>query len=338
MDGPLRGIGVSTGFAAQCKECRQRDAGPDAGEFEYNVEWLAKIVDQGGNASDRCPSCRKEHKRRIRALPVPYVDLDTVGTVADRNDPQGPLGSLGPLPPPHEYRERTFDLSSIAFSLTDEHAVTLLEALRTKRVAVLIAGTGSGKSTFIPYRLLYPPKQDCLRLVERGPIIVTEPRREATARTAQMVARVLCGTPCGPGAPVGYRTGEEREDYWDEANQLLYVTDGSLLNWIKQGRLGNYGAIVIDEAHELNANIELILSLLAANLSRYPHLRVIIVSATIDPGPFVDLFGGPEKVEVLQIEDGVKDFGYGYPLWPGEAIDLDADLLRRKSLSTSRLP
>ena len=324
MDEPVRGVGSSSIYAALCKDCRRR-GDKDPG-FEYTTEWRAKVESTGGTASDRCPRCRKLHSLAIKLLAVPYVDLDTVGRVRDAENPTGPLGGLGPLPPTHTRSERRTDLATFAFGLTDRHATDLLRAFETKQVAVLVAGTGSGKSTFIPYRMMYPPAENLIRLIDRGQIIVTEPRRDATSSTAQMVAQVLCRSTAGPEGPVGYMTGENKQDFHGDTNGLVYITDGILVNWLKQGRLGSLGAIVIDEAHELNSNIEFALGYLAHERHRHPHLRILIASATINPQVFIDKFGGPDQVALMSLTDVEKDFGFGHPLWPLEEIDLDAPL------------
>lgn len=318
MDEPVRGVGISTRYSALCKDCRRKQA--KASPFEYGAEWLESVVARGGTASDRCPNCRKTHKQLIKAVAVPYVDVETVQPVADRENPTGPLGGLGPLPPAHRRRDLTVDLQEFKLGLTDEHVVTLLRELTNKRAAIVVAGTGSGKSTFLPYRLLYPPPGSP-RLVENGTIVVTEPRIEATRQTATTVARLYCKSEPGPGGPIGFQTGEHGREFIGEDNRLVFVTDGTLQNWIVQGRLGEFSAIIIDEAHELNANIEFLVAYLAANLDRFPKLRVIVASATIDPQPFVDLFGGPDNAYVLSVDNQGKDFGYGEPLWPGSNVD-----------------
>ena len=204
MSGPSRGIAYPVTWAALCKNCVREGL---AGEFRYPNEWIVDVTDRGGSRSDRCPRCREKHGRAIRALAAPYVDLAAIGEVADPSWPTGPLGGLGPLPAEHLSRTAQSDLEPYSFGLTDDHIMRLLGALADPgcRVAILDAGTGSGKSTFAPFRLLYPPPGAPLQLAARGPIIITEPRKAAAVDTATFVGTRLARSGVGPGHAVGYR-------------------------------------------------------------------------------------------------------------------------------------
>lgn len=314
-----RGVATTTRWEAQCKDCGRRG---DPADFVYPDAWIEGVVERGGTRSDRCPRCRQRHARDARSMAVPYIDLETVGQVADRENPTGPLGGLGPLPPEHRRDTVKSDLSRFDFGLTDNDVNRLLAGLEKKQVAIVVAGTGSGKSTFLPYRLLVPPDDATLHLADRGPIIVTEPRVFATIDVATFIATELHGAPSvGPGCDIGYRV--KGKPVFDSGCRLLFVTDGSLINWLRDGALDKFGAIVIDEAHERSKNIDVILALLRAELPKHPNLRVIVLSATIDPEFFSDFFGGKKKVLVLDDIKVKKKWGYGKPLWPDDPVQLD---------------
>jgi HrpA-like RNA helicase len=335
---PARGIASTWLWQAGCKDCarEQRDAasgkrgqrarGSQSAEFEYSAEWAARTLERGGSRSDRCSRHRKLHRDMIRSIAVPYVGLQTIGQVADPSNPTGPLGGLGPLPTTHTQTAARVDLQEFEFGLTDAEIVFLLEGLASKRVAVLEAGTGTGKSTFGPFRLANPPAGAPLRITDAGPIVVTEPRVPAASGCAAFVGETLhlghdpreCTAHIGPGFPVGFQTAGNKN--WDDACRLIYVTDGTMINWIRDGRLAHIGAVVVDEAHERSENIDLTLALLRDQLPRHPHLRVIITSATIDPSFFIAYFGGEDKVH-HQVVQPTKQVGYGIPLFPG--LDLD---------------
>lgn len=311
-----RGIAKSVQWGAVCKDC-QKLRKPAI--FAYPDAWIEGVVNRGGSRSDRCPICRKKHARDARSFAAPYVDIDTIGQVADPQSPTGPLGGLGPLPTKHERSEKQSDLGKYDFGLEDADISRLLQGLENKQVAVVVAGTGTGKSTFLPYRLLVPPDDACRRLADRGPIIVTEPRRLAATDTARFVAEKLHRSSVGAGSDIGYRVQDEPA--FDASCRLIYVTDGSLINWLRDGSFRRFGAIMVDEAHERSKNIDIILGLLRESLPRHPHLKLIVASATIDAQFFVDYFGGQDRVYRLDAP-AKKLWGYGDPLWPGGPIDL----------------
>lgn len=118
----------------------------------------------------------------------------------------------------------------------------------------------------------------------------------------------------GPGYPVGYQVRGTKA--WDDSCNLVYATDGSVVNWIANGDLAKIGTLIVDEAHERSENIDLILTLLAAKLPRYPHLRVIVASATIDVEYFHAFFGLSPSVQVATYSiEARKEVGYGIPLF-----------------------
>ena len=314
----IRGTVTVRRWDARCKDCQRRGSEEDG--FRYPDSWATHVVERGGSRSDRCPECRKLHNRDIASMAIPYIDLDVIGRVADPANPTGPLGGLGPLLTEHHLTELVADLAEHDLGLTDDHIRSLLTELEHKQVAVVVAGTGSGKSTFLPYRLLVPPEGARLHLADHGTIVVTEPRVFATKDVAGFVAGGLHRSlPVGAGCEIGYRVKDDPA--FDAGCRLLFVTDGSLINWLGDGSLDRFSTIVIDEAHERSRNIDLILGVLRTELSRRPHLRVIIASATIDADFFVEYFGGPERVAKLPV-DADKRFGYGVPIWPGEEIDV----------------
>src|SRR5262249_6593763 len=77
------------------------------------------------------------------------------------------------------------------------------------------------------------------------------------------------------------------------------MTDGILLKELESDRkLRRYDTLIIDEAHERSLNIDLLLGVLKQLLPQRPDLRLIVTSATIDPGKFAAFFGGAPVIEV----------------------------------------
>jgi len=329
-----RGNSHSVMRRATCKDCLREERAQQLGiaidelpqdfdkEFVYNERAAEVKLERGQTRSDRCKRHRARHRINTQGVAVPYIDLQTIGEAIgarDENGPSGPFGGLGPMPEAHRVAENTqYDLSKANASMTDQDILIMLEKLKRKRVLVAKAGTGTGKSTFMPYRLLDPPEGAPLSLAALGPIIVTEPRVQATTGVAWYVGVKLSGAGgVGPGYPVGFQVSGNKAH--DDSCQLIYVTDGTMINWLREGRLATIGTVIVDEAHERSTNIDFIMGSLKRAVDRYPHLRVIITSATFDAHFYQEYFGGPENVEIHLVE-AEKSVGYGFPLFP----DLDA--------------
>jgi ATP-dependent helicase HrpA len=153
-------------------------------------------------------------------------------------------------------------------------------AIRDHQVVVVCGETGSGKTTQLP--------KICLELGRGidGAIGHTQPRRLAARSVAARIAQEL-STPLGK--VVGYKV---RFDDRSSGDTLVKVmTDGVLLAETQSDRdLTRYDTIIIDEAHERSLNIDFLLGYLKRLLPRRPDLKVIITSATIDPGAFAKHF------------------------------------------------
>lgn len=347
-----RALSISTlaTWGALCKDCRNRKLAegsqPKRGgderrqeEFEYSHEHAMRLVERGQSRTDRCPECRRRHRKEISAFPVAYIDIDAIGEAADPDDdpergPTGPLGGLGPLPKVHTKRIEQVDLRRFELGLTDPDILRLLELMAANQVVILEAGTGTGKSTLAPFRLMNPPEGAVFRPTDSGPIVITEPRVRATRDVAAFVGEAMCfghdPDTChqhiGPGYPVGFQC--EGEKVWDEACSLIYATDGTVINWLVNGDLARFSVIIIDEAHERSGNIDFILTMLAAQLPRYPHLRVVIASATIDQAYFNAFFSEVPTVRVASFRvDAPKTIGYGVPLFAD--LEIDENMLAR---------
>ncbi|MDQ3988800.1 MAG: DEAD/DEAH box helicase, partial [Actinomycetota bacterium] len=162
-------------------------------------------------------------------------------------------------------------------------------AIRNSQVVIVAGETGSGKTTQLP--------KICLELGRgvRGQIGHTQPRRLAARTVAERISAEL-GTPLG--STVGWKV--RFTDQVGEDTLVKVMTDGILLAEIQHDRLlRQYDTLIIDEAHERSLNVDFLLGYLKQLLPRRPDLKVIITSATIDPGRFAAHFGtdvGPAPV------------------------------------------
>ncbi|MFM9452403.1 helicase-related protein [Streptomyces europaeiscabiei] len=285
---------MTTVWTVACKDC--------GNPVPYSEDARTEALQRGHSPPERCAACRLKHRRDTSRLGAAYLDLEPGRSVPPAGLKAGRLGRLSHPERPHtDQRIEPSPIGKDEFGIKDEHIRTLLEGLGTHQVAIVQAGTGSGKSTFLPWRLLVPPDpfpRD--HLTRHGKIVVTQPRIDASTGIPEYVAKRLHGSRAGPGLDIGYRNSKAT-DKTDAANRLLYLTDGTLVNMIRRGEMHTVSTVVIDEAHERSLNIDLILALLRREMRSVPHLRLLIVSATLDKQTFTDFFAPDYDVLFLEM-------------------------------------
>jgi ATP-dependent helicase HrpB len=170
----------------------------------------------------------------------------------------------------------------------DEALPGLLAALQAGPNAVLIAPTGAGKTTRVPPALL------AAGVAGGRTIVMLEPRRIAARAAARRMAE-----------EGGWRLGEEvgyqvRFDHRSgPATRILVVTEGILVQRLQADPfLEDVGAVIFDEFHERSLQTDLSLAM-ARRVQREvrPDLRLVAMSATLDPGPIARFLGGCPVVE-----------------------------------------
>jgi len=283
----------------KCKNCNR--------EFGYSENAYRLMAEKGNSRLERCQDCLQIHGREIKETESPYFEFKKESDLPlSFNFSETEFGFRGERT--QEEKIKLADQSGMDISITDKEIVTLYQMLEDSQVVVLTSPTGTGKSTYIPKRLIQAPESyvgDFVeRLLHQGQIIITQPRILATLQTAKTTARIS-GEEIGPYDLFGSRhSGEDRSSFW---NRVISITDGTLPNWIRQGKLGQYSLVMIDECHERSLNIDIILSCLKRELPKYPQLRVIISSATINAQKLLDTFKeGNISVSLLDIPSRKK--------------------------------
>ncbi len=186
------------------------------------------------------------------------------------------------------------------------HRDQILRQIAANPVIVVESPTGSGKTTQLP-RILYDAGY-----ADAGRIGVTQPRRIAAVsvtdfilaqfaadRAAGVAAAVAAGA--GAGAVAAYKM--RFEDTTTRDTRIKMMTDGVLLQELKHDRLlGEYAALLVDEAHERSLNIDFVLGLLKGVLAQRPDFKVIVSSATINAEVFSEYF---DSCPIVRIETPV---------------------------------
>ncbi|KAJ7492616.1 hypothetical protein FB451DRAFT_1078824 [Mycena latifolia] len=199
---------------------------------------------------------------------------------------------------------RTTRMSLPVYTRADD----VLSQIKDNDVTIVMAATGSGKTTQIPQLVLDS-------YIERGEgalcnIVCTQPRRLAALSVADRVAKERGET---LGRSVGYQVRFEAK-LPEEHGAITFCTTGVFLKRLQSslshdergdGRsLDDVTHVVVDEVHERDVDTDLLLvvlkQLMADRKRRNLPLKIILMSATIDPTLFQHYFpddqGKPAKV------------------------------------------
>ncbi|KAL8128807.1 hypothetical protein V2J09_017962 [Rumex salicifolius] len=181
---------------------------------------------------------------------------------------------------------------------------------------VLISGeTGCGKTTQVPQYLL----DGMWEAGESCKVICTQPRRISATSVAERIAYERGE---GVGETIGYKIRLESKG--GRHSSIMFCTNGVLLRMLVCGGLvgsepgsssgvansylSEITHIVVDEIHERDHYCDFMLAILRDLLPRYPHLRLVLMSATMDAERFSGYFGDCPIVQVPGFTYPVKIF------------------------------
>ncbi len=159
----------------------------------------------------------------------------------------------------------------------DTHLDSIAKAVQEEGGVVIVAEPGAGKTTRVPARLLDVTGQE---------VTCTQPRRIAARLSAKRVAEERQSS---LGQEVGYELRFDRKT--SAATRLRFMTEGlALRQWA--GKRGQKRILILDEFHERSLDADMLLAFAAAERRSNPDLSIVVMSATLDPGPISEFLGG----------------------------------------------
>ena len=174
-------------------------------------------------------------------------------------------------------------------------------------VVLIVSGTGSGKTVLAPKFALH-----CMNY--QGRIAITNPKRIPTKANTDFSAQHM---DVKVGTYIGMKYRDSEKGAYSTDCRLIYCTDGWILQLLQTDPLlMDLDMVIIDEAHERNVNIDLLLLLLKQLVLKRPSFKLIIMSATINTQIFVDYFP-TSQFKFAMLDAGQK------PMFPIKTIYLN---------------
>jgi ATP-dependent helicase HrpB len=170
----------------------------------------------------------------------------------------------------------------------DEVLGDIIARLREHSAVVLRAPPGAGKTTRVPPAILDAG------VAGDGRILVLQPRRVAARASAARIATERGGR---LGDEVGYQV--RFESRVSACTRLAVITEGILLRRLLDDPfLNGVSVVVFDEFHERSLASDLALAMVRqVQQSVRPDLKIVVMSATLDPAPIARYLGDCPTIE-----------------------------------------
>jgi HrpA-like RNA helicase len=183
-----------------------------------------------------------------------------------------------------------------------DYRLSILSTVAANQVTIIVAETGAGKSTQVPQYLASDGYQK---------VIVTQPRILAARNLSRRVREEwTLSTGKDNDEFVAYRTAHERDD--TPNTTILYCTDGlQLVREITGAGTTSRQILVLDEVHEWNENMEVLVAWAKKRCQEDPGFKVVVMSATIEADKLATYFETAKPVIVPgRMHEVVKKRGH----------------------------
>ena len=178
----------------------------------------------------------------------------------------------------------------------------ILRTISENRVTMIVAATGSGKSTIIPAYVLGSAPTEYIKMA------VTQPRRVAAIKLCERLSSfMIAGENPNGSKLVGF--GIRGWQSYDSRTKINYVTTGYLQRILAflPHCMTDYTHVLLDEVHERSIDSDF-LCLIVKILIQLPqnrHVRLVVMSATMQASMYQNFFaivnmGNPPKI--LQLD------------------------------------
>jgi ATP-dependent helicase HrpB len=165
----------------------------------------------------------------------------------------------------------------------DAHLDEIRDHLAAHRAVVIAAAPGAGKTTRVPPAL-----------IDRGPVILLQPRRVAARAVTRRIADERGWT---IGREAGWQIRYERRS--TSETRLLVVTEGILTARLQHDPfLSDFTTIVFDEFHERSIHSDIGLALARQAWLARDELNLVVMSATLDVQRVASFLGDCPVVDV----------------------------------------
>jgi len=144
-----RNRAMGKNITAKCKHCGKM--------FSYSESAYKLASEKDTSRPRRCNECSSGHGVRIKSLPTPYFFFNKlIGESANVGNCDQELAFRGKRVQKEEILQA--DQSGMDISITDDEIINLYSKLESNQVVLMVSPTGTGKSTYVPKRLLQAPR------------------------------------------------------------------------------------------------------------------------------------------------------------------------------------